>query len=51
MYVSESLVDQRTVYYRPPKNYLDPPETLLAVLRKIFVGCDQNSRQAMAGSA
>ncbi len=26
-----------TVYYRPPANYLDPPSTLLAVLRKLLV--------------
>ncbi len=26
-----------TVFYRPPTNYLDPPETLLAVLRKLLV--------------
>ncbi len=25
-----------TVYYRPPANYLDPPATLLAVLRKLM---------------
>jgi hypothetical protein len=31
------VVDEKTVYYRPPENYLDPPETLLAVLRKLLV--------------
>ncbi|MEM7682479.1 MAG: transcription-repair coupling factor [Planctomycetota bacterium] len=30
-------LDDATVYYRPPSNYLDPPETMLAVLRKILV--------------
>jgi transcription-repair coupling factor (superfamily II helicase) len=32
-----SVVDEQTVYYRPPENYLDPPATLLAVLRKLLV--------------
>jgi len=32
-----SLVDLHTVYYRPPANYLEPPQTLLAVLRKMMV--------------
>jgi len=32
-----SVIDDRTVYYRPPENYLDPPSTLLAVLRKLLV--------------
>ncbi|HEX7008512.1 MAG TPA: transcription-repair coupling factor [Phycisphaeraceae bacterium] len=32
-----SLVDEQTLYYRPPANYLTPPQTLLAVLRKLLV--------------
>ncbi|MFA9477997.1 transcription-repair coupling factor [Phycisphaerales bacterium AB-hyl4] len=32
-----SLIDEKTVYYRPPSNYLQPIETLLAVLRKLLV--------------
>jgi transcription-repair coupling factor (superfamily II helicase) len=32
-----SVLDEMTLYYRPPSNYLDPPETLLAVLRKLLV--------------
>ncbi len=32
-----TLVDERTVYYRPPANYLAPPATLLSVLRKLLV--------------
>jgi transcription-repair coupling factor (superfamily II helicase) len=32
-----SIIDERTVYYRPPANYLDPPSTLLAILRKMLV--------------
>ena len=32
-----SVLDEVTLYYRPPSNYLDPPETLLAVLRKLLV--------------
>ncbi len=32
-----SVLDDKTLYYRPPNNYLDPPETLLAVLRKLLV--------------
>jgi transcription-repair coupling factor (superfamily II helicase) len=32
-----SVIDEQTVYYRPPENYLDPPATLLAVLRKLLV--------------
>jgi len=32
-----SVIDATTVYYRPPANYLDPPQTLLAVLRKLLV--------------
>jgi len=31
------VVDDTTVYYRPPESYLDPPDTLLAVLRKLLV--------------
>ena len=30
-----SVIDNQTVYWRPPSNYLEPP-TLLAVLRKVF---------------
>ncbi|MCC7204443.1 MAG: transcription-repair coupling factor, partial [Phycisphaeraceae bacterium] len=29
-----TVLDDKTVYYRPPANYLEFPETLLAVLRK-----------------
>lgn len=32
-----SVIDNQTVYYRPPANYLAPPATLLAVLRKLLV--------------
>ena len=32
-----SLIDETTVYYRPPANYLQPVSTLLAVLRKLLV--------------
>ena len=32
-----SLIDETTVYYRPPSNYLEPVSTLLAVLRKLLV--------------
>ena len=32
-----SVLDESTLYYRPPSNYLDPPDTLLAVLRKLLV--------------
>lgn len=32
-----SLIDEATVYYRPPSNYLEPVSTLLAVLRKLLV--------------
>ncbi len=32
-----SLIDKDKVYYRPPANYLNPPSTLLAVLRKLLV--------------
>ncbi len=32
-----SVLDEKTLYYRPPSNYLSPPETLLAVLRKLLV--------------
>ncbi len=32
-----TLVDEKTVYYRPPANYLEPATTLLAVLRKLLV--------------
>jgi transcription-repair coupling factor (superfamily II helicase) len=31
-----SLIDQKTIYYRPPPNYLQPG-TLLAVLRRLLV--------------
>ncbi len=31
-----SLIDQNTVYFRPPANYLEP-QTLMAVLRKLLV--------------
>ena len=32
-----TVVDSRTIYYRPPANYLSPQSTLLAVLRKLLV--------------
>jgi transcription-repair coupling factor (superfamily II helicase) len=32
-----SVIDERTVYYRPPVKYLKPPSTLLAILRKMLV--------------
>ncbi len=32
-----SLIDDLTVYYRPPANYLESPDTLLAVLRQRLV--------------
>ena len=32
-----SVLDDSTLYYRPPSNYLEPAETLLAVLRKLLV--------------
>ncbi len=32
-----SVLDETTLYLRPPNQYLDPPETLLAVLRKLLV--------------
>jgi transcription-repair coupling factor (superfamily II helicase) len=31
-----TMIDERTVYYRPPPAYLEPP-TLVAVLRKLLV--------------
>ena len=39
------LLDPRTIYYRPPANYLKPPETLLAVLRKLLVTSGEDSPQ------
>ncbi|MEM6750840.1 MAG: transcription-repair coupling factor [Planctomycetota bacterium] len=41
-------LDDATVYYRPPAAYLDPPETMLAVLRKILV---RPARQEIRDSA
>ena len=32
-----TVIDAATIYYRPPPSYLDPPATLLAVLRKLLV--------------
>ncbi len=32
-----TTLDKQTIYWRPPANYLQPPETLLAVLRKLLV--------------
>lgn len=32
-----TLLDEKTVYWRPPSNYLDEPNTMLAVLRKLLV--------------
>ena len=44
-----SLIDPQTIYYRPPANYLDPPETLLAVLRKLLVGAYHAIEQGATG--
>ncbi|MEM9883992.1 MAG: TRCF domain-containing protein, partial [Planctomycetota bacterium] len=32
-----TVLDDATLYYRPPANYLDDPATVLAVLRKLLV--------------
>jgi transcription-repair coupling factor (superfamily II helicase) len=32
-----TLLDEKTVYWRPPEKYLDEPGTMLAVLRKLLV--------------
>lgn len=32
-----TVLDESTIYWRPPTNYLDDPATLLAVLRKLLV--------------
>ncbi|MEM7627759.1 MAG: transcription-repair coupling factor [Planctomycetota bacterium] len=32
-----TVLDDATIYWRPPTNYLDDPTTLLAVLRKLLV--------------
>ena len=32
-----TLLDEKTVYWRPPAKYLDEPNTMLAVLRKLLV--------------
>ena len=32
-----TVLDERTIYWRPPENYLAPADTLLAVLRKLLV--------------
>ncbi len=32
-----SLIDDRTVYFRPPPKFLEEPATILAVLRKLLV--------------
>ncbi|MFK7789003.1 MAG: transcription-repair coupling factor, partial [Phycisphaeraceae bacterium] len=32
-----TLLDSKTVYWRPPAKYLDEPNTMLAVLRKLLV--------------
>ncbi len=40
-----SLIDNRTVYFRPPSNYLEPP-TLIAVLRKLLVRPTRRREQA-----
>ncbi len=32
-----SLIDETTIYFRPPTNYLQPIGTLLAILRKLLV--------------
>ena len=45
-----SLVDERTVYHRPPANYLERPETMLAVLRKLLVGTVREQTPVVAGA-
>jgi transcription-repair coupling factor (superfamily II helicase) len=32
-----TVLDEKTVYWRPPAKYLDEPDTMLAVLRKLLV--------------
>ena len=32
-----SIIDNETIYYRPPANFLESPSSLLAVLRKLIV--------------
>ena len=32
-----TVLDEKTVYWRPPNNYLEEPDTMLAVLRKLLV--------------
>lgn len=32
-----TVLDEKTVYWRPPEKYLDEPNTMLAVLRKLLV--------------
>jgi len=32
-----TVLDEKTVYWRPPEKYLDEPRTMLAVLRKLLV--------------
>ncbi|MEM6854248.1 MAG: TRCF domain-containing protein, partial [Planctomycetota bacterium] len=32
-----TVLDNDQIYYRPPANYLDNPDTLMAVLRKLIV--------------
>jgi transcription-repair coupling factor (superfamily II helicase) len=32
-----TVIDNRTLYWRPPANYVEPIDTLLAVLRKLLV--------------
>lgn len=32
-----TVLDDNTIYWRPPSNYLDDPSTLMAVLRKLLV--------------
>jgi transcription-repair coupling factor (superfamily II helicase) len=43
-----SLIDDKTIYYRPPANYL-VPGTLLAVLRKLLVPAKDRAAEAGAG--
>ncbi len=40
-----TVIDQGTVYYRPPENHLDPPKTLVAILRKLLVTAARQGRQ------
>lgn len=45
-----SIIDDRTVYYRPPANYLNPTSTLLTVLRKLLVNPVRKGQAATAAA-